>query len=208
MKKKRGFTLIELLIVVAVVTILAFMALFAVRQQMAKARDARRKADIHKIQEAVEEYEKDHDCYPASVLCTPEVEAIKLRPYLNIIPCDPLTGDSYKYEPSGPVCASWYRLFAILEYERDKDLRPGIGPGSSYNFYQASPNAPIPVGIPVPTPSLPPQGNYYGCKSGVCVQVPTNAQGTGPSCLPAFDNPICNVPGNCGTPANPHNECL
>lgn len=211
--RRAAFSLIELLIVVAVITILAIMALFTVRQQLAKARDARRKADMHKIQAAVEEYEKDHDCYPPAdlVVCRPTDTG--LVPYLARIPCDPVTDDSYAYEPSGPVCASWYRLFGVLENLGDPDLKPNIGPGGLYNFYRASPNAPAPTGSVVPTgtpgatsgptppPSLAPD-NFYGCKNGVCVPILWDYSRPGPECDPNYQNPNCY--SFCGPPAN---EC-
>lgn len=205
---KKAFTLIELLIVVAVITILAVMVIFTVRSQMARARDARRKADIHKIQEAVEEYEKDHDCYPPANLVTCKPSGTGLVPYLAKIPCDPLTGDSYEYEPSGPVCAYWYRIYAILENKKDKDLKPNIGPGGVYNFYLSSPNAPtpsevsVPVSSPTPGGTLPPQDNFYGCKGGICVPISWDPSRPGPECDPNYQNPKCY--GACGPVAN---EC-
>lgn len=203
---KKAFSLIEVLMVVAVITILVLAALFAVRLQMAKARDAGRKADMHKIQEAVEEYEKDHDCYPPADLMVCKPADTGLVPYLAKIPCDPLSGESYEYEPSGPVCASWYRIFAILEYEKDKDLRSRIGAGSIYNFYLSSPNAPIPVSASLPTPTPEPASapdNFYGCKSGVCTAVSWDPSRPGPECDPNYQNPSCY--GVCGSPAN---ECV
>lgn len=190
MSKAKGFTLIELLIVVSIISLLVLAGFFLARSQYLKGRDARRKSDIHKIQEAVEEYEKDHDCYPQPelVYCQPGTGLI---PYLSKVPCDPATGDKYYYENDNPNCAKWYRIFILLDNLNDKDIIPGIGPGNSYNFYLASPNAPVPItsycgGI-----------NYYGCISGACVQVACKADG-GPVCQPIFYNdPNCGTPGNC-----------
>lgn len=211
--KKRGFTLIEVLIAVAIITILSLAALFLVKRQLARARDGRRKADIHKIQQAVEEYEKDHDCYPPPDLvdCDP---GTGLTPYLNLIPCDPLTKDSYVYEPSAVGgCPYWYRIFTVLENSGDKDLIPGIGPDgdTNYNFYQSSPNAPVPEpSLPTPTPGAtstpgptasPSCGahSYFGCfPDGLCHPVGINPENGCPVCQPGYDSMIIcrlNCPG-------------
>ena len=203
MKRRKGFTLIELLIVVSIISFLILTGFFLARSQYLKGRDARRKADIHKIQEAVEEYEKDHDCYPQPVLvyCQP---GTGLVPYLSKVPCDPATGDRYYYENDNDTCAKWYRIFISLENLNDKDIIYGIGPGNKYNFYLASPNAPVPTPsfASSSTPSsIPSCGgiNYFGCINGVCVSIACNAQGTGPICQPGFDNANCS--GQCGPPS-------
>ena len=203
MKKLRGFTLIELLIVVSIIALLILGAFFLARNQFLKGRDARRKADIHKIQEAVEEYEKDHDCYPLPELVTCD-PGNRLLPYLVKIPCDPATGSSYYYENDKPNCPKWYRIFVFLDNQGDKSITPGIGPGGKYNFYLASPNAPVPTSVPTPsnTPVPAPSDGrrpYYGCINGVCVKISWNAQGTGPVCQPGYDNANCS--GQCGPEA-------
>lgn len=200
MKKNRGLTLIELLIVVSIIGLLILIGFFLARNQYLKGRDARRKSDIHKIQEAVEEYEKDHDCYPQPelVICQPGTGLI---PYLAKVPCDPATGDSYYYENDNPNCAKWYRIFIYLDNLNDRDIIPGIGSGNNYNFYLASPNAPVPTQGFIPSPAststtLCGGYSYYGCINGECKPIACNAQGTGPVCQPGFDNANCS--GQCG----------
>src|SRR3990170_6469076 len=96
-KNQSGITLTELMIVVVIIAALALLAFWALRTQIFKGYDARRKGDIARIKVAVEEYEKDHDCYPLPqlVVCDP---GTGLRPYLDSIPCDPRTGASYYYD--------------------------------------------------------------------------------------------------------------
>ena len=202
MKRGNGFTLIELLIVVSIISLLVITGFFLARSQYLKGRDARRKADMHKIQEAVEEYEKDRDCYPQPELVTCQ-PGTGLVPYLAQIPCDPATGSSYYYENDNPNCAKWYRIFISLDNPNDASIISGIGPSGKYNFYLASPNAPVPTPSagPSSTPSstsTPSGGSfpYYGCINGVCVEIPWNAEGTGPICQPGFDNANCS--GQCG----------
>lgn len=188
---KKAFTLIELLIVVSIISLLVITGFFLARSQYLKGRDARRKADIHKIQEAVEEYEKDHDCYPQPnlVICQPGTGLI---PYISKVPCDPATGDKYYYENDNPKCAKWYRIFISLDNQNDKSILSFATPYTKYNFYLASPNA------PVPTSSTPTCGkNYYGCIGGACVQVGCKANGD-PVCQPVFYNDsVCGTSGNC-----------
>jgi len=63
--KKRAFTLIELLVVVAIIGLLAAMAIIALGTARAKARDARRVADIRQMQTALDMYYLDQTAYPA-----------------------------------------------------------------------------------------------------------------------------------------------
>lgn len=124
----KGVTLVELMIVVAIIAALASIALVSFRAQIFKGKDARRKSDIKTISLAAEEYEKDHDCYPTADLisCNP---GESLRPYLDKIPCDPTTSESYGYEVDNPTCPRWYRLSSNLETTKEV-------------FYYGSPNAP------------------------------------------------------------------
>jgi len=189
---KKGFTLIELLIVVSIISLIVITGFFLARNQFLKGRDARRKADMHKIQEAVEEYEKDHDCYPPpppdpTTNCDP---GTGLKPYLSQIPCDIATGLSFYYETDNPGgCGKWYRIFILLDNLNDKDIIPAIGPGSKYNFYLASPNAPVPTSAasPIPTPTPPTCSDYWGCKDGVCILVPREPPDCLPICQPGYD---------------------
>ncbi|MBL7141892.1 prepilin-type N-terminal cleavage/methylation domain-containing protein [Patescibacteria group bacterium] len=73
MKNKKGFTLIELLVVVAIMGLLAALAIVALNQARARARDARRISDIKQIQTALELYYMDLYGYPG----TPTANAIE-----------------------------------------------------------------------------------------------------------------------------------
>ncbi|KKU98000.1 MAG: hypothetical protein UY32_C0036G0009 [Candidatus Jorgensenbacteria bacterium GW2011_GWC1_48_8] len=192
MKYTKGITLTELLIVVVIIAALALIAFWAVRTQVFKGYDARRKGDIARIKIAVEEYEKDHDCYPlpSLVVCTP---GTGLQPYLEKIPCDPRTGASYIYDHYASTCPNWYRIFASLENLSDPDY---MGQFANGNYYSGSPNAPYPSGA---------VSGFYGCRSGICVPVGLNPLRPSPSveCDPNYGSPTC--AGLCG---NPLNECV
>lgn len=64
--KGGGFTLIELLVVVAIIGILASVVLASLNTARAKARDAKRIAEIKQIQTALELYYFDNGSYPDS----------------------------------------------------------------------------------------------------------------------------------------------
>jgi type II secretory pathway pseudopilin PulG len=185
---KKGMTLVEILIVASIVIFLVIMAIAFFRNQLFKGNDARRKADLRKIQAAVEEYEKDHDCYPPPALLTCK-PGDGLKPYLEKIPCDPVTGEDYPYTFEGASCPDWYKLFAFLE---NGGTGSGFGPDGSYNYYVSSPNA--------PGGGLLEEPGYYGCKTGVCTPLFSRLE-----CTPNFTSSNCG--GRCGTPANPRNQC-
>ena len=71
MKKQKGFTLIELLVVIAIIGLLSTLAVVALSSARAKARDAKRVADVKQIQSALELYYNDKNGYP--VFATPGV---------------------------------------------------------------------------------------------------------------------------------------
>jgi prepilin-type N-terminal cleavage/methylation domain-containing protein len=201
-KYSRGFTLTELIIVISILSFLALMIMVYLRTQVFKGNDARRKTDIKKIQIAVEEYEKDHDCYPTPdlVVCSP---GTGLSPYITKIPCDPVTNASYYYDYEDSSCPGWYRMYTKLDNVEDEDAEAGIGPFSAYNYYQGSPNSPT-DGDSGSTP--PPSGGggggggtpstFYGCQSGVCVPIGWDESRPGPACDPNYQSPNCY--GQCG----------
>ncbi|MEI7452190.1 MAG: FISUMP domain-containing protein [Candidatus Falkowbacteria bacterium] len=64
--RKSAFTLIELLVVIAIIGILATIAVVALQNARAKARDARRIADVKQIQTALELFFNDQGRYPTT----------------------------------------------------------------------------------------------------------------------------------------------
>ena len=186
-------TLTELMIVVLIILFLVILVLAFFRNQLFKGNDARRKGDIHRIQVAIEEYEKDHDCYPLPQLVSCGEEGDGLDPYLSKIPCDPITKSSYFYEYENDACPSWYRLYTVLENTADSDLMENCGPGGVFNYFRSSPNAPGCTYI---------TSEFYGCKSGVCVSIYWDNNRPGPECDPNYQSRTCY--GQCGSPAT---EC-
>ncbi len=60
-----GFTLIELLVVIAIIGVLASVVLASLNTARRKARDARRIADLHQIQLALNLYYDANNAYPS-----------------------------------------------------------------------------------------------------------------------------------------------
>jgi prepilin-type N-terminal cleavage/methylation domain-containing protein len=209
-----GLTLVELMIVLAIIAVLAALVIAYLSNQLFKGNDAKRKGDIDRIKIAVEEYEKDHDCYPLpqTIDCRRD-GGIGLKPYLNKIPCDPITKASYYYEYEDSVCPRWFRIYTVLQNTNDIVAIPGIGPNDAFNYVQSSGNAPGVVGnstptpsssVPTPSPSGSVDSGFYGCNaSAACVSIPWDSSRPGPECDPNYQSSNCY--GQCG-PAS--NECL
>lgn len=202
-----GFTLVELMIVLSIVAILTALVVAFLTGQLFKGNDAKRKGDIERIKTAVEEYEKDHDCYPLPQLVTCKPDGTGLQPYLNKIPCDPITKASYYYEYDDSTCPKWFRIYTVLQNTNDISTVSGIGPDGAFNFVQSSGNAPNieSSATSTPSPSSTPgiDYNFYGCISGVCTGISWDETRPGPVCDPNYQSSTCY--GQCGSP---NNECM
>lgn len=159
-KNLRGMSLTEILIVVTLLSIIAVVLISAFQPgtQLAKARDARRKADMQKLKNPLEDYYNDKKCYPDPSLLNCKLPAdnpgTNFQPYKDKVPCDPETGQSYVYEK---VDCNTYRIYVNLENESDPDIAAagcanGCGPSPYYNWGISSPNVnlePVPTAAPV-----------------------------------------------------------
>lgn len=198
--RNRGISIIEVLIIVALLSILAMIAFFTFKNQMFKGYDARRKADLDRIKIAVEEYEKDYNCYPPYLPSCRGADAGILKSYIPKIPCDPHTKTDYVYyaDPTS-ICARWAWLFSNLENTGDPKIsdigcQNGCGYSRTYtpfNYYVATPGAPDP--FREGNPNIPPDvnGDFYGCFSGNCIQISINPETGLPSCQPSYTNSNC-----------------
>src|SRR5512136_2065338 len=84
-KRSKGFTLIELLVVIAIIGILATIVLVSLNSARAKARDARRKSDIHQISLAMEMAYEGTNAYPIF-----GADPGSIGTYMTSTPKDPL----------------------------------------------------------------------------------------------------------------------
>jgi len=88
MKRTRGFTLLELLVVIGIIAILVSLAAVAYSAAQKRTRDARRRADLKAVQNALEQYYAANSfLYPASATC----DQIASTTYLEtgVKPSDP-----------------------------------------------------------------------------------------------------------------------
>ncbi len=120
-----GFTLIELLVVVAIISLLASIVFASLQTSRVKARNAKRKADLHQIANAIYLYMSDNnfavpgdnggvdsDSYPSWGSQAPGNPITNLVPqYIASLPVDPVNDGTYNYsyEPGDAgIGGVWY----------------------------------------------------------------------------------------------------
>lgn len=122
--QKNGFTLIELLVVISIIGVLATIVLGSLSDARARARDAKRLADIRTIQLALEIYNLDNGIYPPSTGLTggqpnsPNASwahsAYTSWENLGIVlgttlPVDPLNEEGFSSSNAGPYNYAYFR---------------------------------------------------------------------------------------------------
>lgn len=207
--RDKGFTLTELLIVVSIMVILLLFIFLNIKTQLLRGRDARRKADLDKIQKSFEEYLNDKACYPGAPILN-NCGSSDLSPYMSKVPCDPTSKQPYLYVVGIPNACLMYHVCAKLEDKTDPDIARigcdpynGCGFGMGYNYCVSYGSSATAVGFvpgaatvtPTPTPQF--AGNYACTPGGVC-----NLYDDPPAhgCPISFASPTCN--NQCSTPAN------
>lgn len=217
MKKhiSKGLSLFELLLTLAIFVFLFVFAIFAYRHQKDKAIDGKRKSDLHAIKIALEEYEKDHNCYPDTLQSCAPGDAFK--PYIDKLPCKyPSNTEGYYYypDPNNTACRKWYWIFSDLETEKDSQsveigCEFGCGPAeynSYFEYFESSPNAPYPY---IATSNIryvnEDNESAYGCiqntppATGATCTLLGYTPGDGWECDPNYiNNPTCS--GYCSNP--------
>lgn len=191
--------MIELLIVIAIIAVLFILLLTVLRNQVGRGRDARRKADLEKIKIAFEEYFNDFGCYPPPDILD-NCGGDELQPYMQSVPCDPFTGESYVYIPESSC--DGFRVFTALEDDNDPSIaRVGCDAPGACGF-----GADLDYGVSVGVPLAQPGGtgglqpDTYACTpQGSCNEY-QNPSGAG--CPLSWTELDC--AGQCG---NPENRC-
>lgn len=181
-KIKSGFTLIEIVIAFAILAVLLILGFGSWRQQINKARDADRKTDLQRLKIAFEDYYGDKQCYPpTSWFDNPnDCGSGQLKPYLDKIPCDPITKQPYYLERSN--CQN-YRLLTNLDDDSDPmskklNCNPDCGFGANLNYGITSGNLAV---------SSSSGGTTYYCQNfGNCTAKPANLD-----CSPSYSDPNC-----------------
>lgn len=130
MSTERGFTLVELLVVITIIAVLSAIAMVSYSNVLKTSRDSKRLSDLKLIQSALEEYHADQIYYPDEGLnlandtsitnCSGNVSTCTVtRTYLNQIPKDPLSNQSYCFRSmisssqTGNNCGfGWYSSYS------------------------------------------------------------------------------------------------
>ena len=137
--KYLAFTLIELLVVIAIIAILSTLSVITLSSARAKARDAKRLADIRNTQTALDLYYNEYGVYPVASTDTSTtnfcLSSIGISTtcgtivYLAEMPTDPVSGFNYSYTPTS----------SLLSYVVAFTLTSGAG-GYAAGNYTATPN--------------------------------------------------------------------
>lgn len=113
---RKGFTLIELLVVIALIGILSTLILANLNSARERSRDVQRKNDLRSIQTALRLYYNDAGGYPASLPAWGSPWVVGTTTYMNAVPSDPLSSQSYRYTQTD---SDTYAIEACLENKSD-----------------------------------------------------------------------------------------
>lgn len=190
-----GFSLFEILISVAVLLLLAIISAFNIQPQLARTRDGRRKSDLYKIRNALEDYYDSANHFPQVLPYCGQPLTFGSNTILNNFYCDPKTNQNYYYETDS--AGSWFRLYTKLELVTDPSIGLlgcsfGCGSDCRYNYGVSSMNQ-----------TLEKCGIYYACspgggKLGLCDAFDDPLKSECPKTY--FNDPTCN--SECSNPAN------
>ena len=143
---QKGFTLIELLVVVAIIGLLSTLSILALNTARARARDARRVADVKQIQTALEMYYNDAGVYPSTASAGNSV-VYNGSTFLKTIPKPPTTIDGGSTSPGCGALAAAQPYYTYV--------MTGSGASSSYTIQYCLGAAvnDIPLGMNTATPA-------------------------------------------------------
>lgn len=224
---QRGYTIIEIVIAISLIAIFIALPVFAYSNFMQKSRDGQRKADISRLQSALESYKTDNGVYPAAL-----AELVD-EGYIAELPVDPLDGQAvpdvgnstFGYEYYASTDGNTYNLLAPLE---EGGATGGAG-SSNKRYIVANPAGqkvdPIPTsGLVSPTSALQPTATLLPTRfrsptnipSGAPSNTPINTPTNTPTPIPAV--PSCNsgisctgscqaISGRCGSYTSSRSGC-
>lgn len=155
-RKNKGFTLIELLVVVAIISLLSSIVMASLSSARSKSRDARRKSDLHQVQNALALYYNTNGLYPGGYAFSAwssnwsnggSAATIQLYNglvgggYISALPADPVNkegGTGNYLGDNAPTDQAYYYSSPDggVTYTLGTNLENGGGPASQYGNYQ------------------------------------------------------------------------
>ena len=138
---KNGFTIVELLVSIVVIAVIASIIIVSYRGIEKTSRDSERTSDITLIKIALEKYQAEKSVYPSvcpggdNVGCNVTNLATALKPYLDVIPQDPVYAgvtnfSDYQYIRRQPSVANGYGL--LINYESKPVCKTGVNTSDSW----------------------------------------------------------------------------
>jgi prepilin-type N-terminal cleavage/methylation domain-containing protein len=133
---RHGFTLMELLIVISLIGMLLAVGYTNWATQIKRANDARKKGNIYRMKQVLENYVNDHGCYPAvaQMQSCDGQNTLFINYNMPSVPCDD-GGKAFYYELVGGDACKGYRMYTSLGDKADLDIiklgcdTPGHGCG-------------------------------------------------------------------------------
>lgn len=104
MKKNKGFTFVELLVVITIIAVVFAAGVVSYTSISKNSRDARRKADMEAIRQAVEMCRSITGSYPSGIYIGPtnqDVACNSTNTTMYKTPKDPKDGSNYSYSTTG-----------------------------------------------------------------------------------------------------------
>ena len=145
-KNQKGFTLIELLVVIAIIGILSTLSVLALNSARARARDAKRIADIRQIQTALEMYYNENNEYPSSTLAL----TTTVPPLLREIPKAPVPADGACTTGNNPYDYTFDDSLVATQGQGSASYTLTYCLGSATGGIKAGVNTATPAGIGEP----------------------------------------------------------
>lgn len=176
-RKLHGFSLIEIIIAIAIIALFITLPVLAYSNYAKNARNEKRKSDVLKVSQALEQYKAQKGVYPI------DLQDLVSQGYLPELPIDPKHGEDadgdegtveygYSYDTDGIS----YTLSAALEGDTE-----GIGGSSGPGTFIVNPANPGGKSAPIieltqkaidePSPTVPSATPYISPTSGVAISI-------------------------------------
>lgn len=144
---RNGYTIIELLIVTFIIALLVALIAMSLQGNIARARDAKRLADVTQIQKALALYYDINGKYPPieSANTGPENDGCGLYwclfksyldPYLKPVPSDPLgLQEEYRYFYGSSIDNDNQKYGLMIRFESESNANKAINDGGINDEY-------------------------------------------------------------------------